>query len=303
MVLRRIRPICRKNCVASDRACTRVTPRNLHGMEGVDGSSPSEGLHKSPANRAMVLPAVARFRVAAGTRRVHFGTGVHTRARATSRDTAEAVVNGLDRDHQLGKCLQGRVRRCPRWRKYDHLPWLERRSPLRPAAHDRRWRAGQRGPSGFAGCPPVENAAVAAVNTVRKVLVSVSLSAVLGAWLGAKRAGEQQAGNEHKRYVDKLAAQVGPACFARPDRPEGRASRPHHPAGPVYEQEQRDKTDLRGGGPTSSTARATLSSSSPSNGIAATSQEATRSLALSGRSSSRSETTNETKGTREKSTR
>jgi hypothetical protein len=35
--------ICRRNCVASDRACTRVTPRNLHGKEGVDGSSPSEG--------------------------------------------------------------------------------------------------------------------------------------------------------------------------------------------------------------------------------------------------------------------
>ena len=28
-----IGPICRRNCVASDRACTRVTPRNLHGKE------------------------------------------------------------------------------------------------------------------------------------------------------------------------------------------------------------------------------------------------------------------------------
>jgi hypothetical protein len=36
--------ICRKKRVASDRACTRVMPRNLHGKEGVDGSSPSEGL-------------------------------------------------------------------------------------------------------------------------------------------------------------------------------------------------------------------------------------------------------------------
>ena len=26
-------PICRRNCVASDRACTRVTPQNLHGKE------------------------------------------------------------------------------------------------------------------------------------------------------------------------------------------------------------------------------------------------------------------------------
>jgi hypothetical protein len=54
-VLRRIPdssngPICRRNCVASDRACPRVTLPNFHGKEGVDGSSPSEGLYKSPAN-------------------------------------------------------------------------------------------------------------------------------------------------------------------------------------------------------------------------------------------------------------
>ncbi len=41
------RLICRKNCVADDRACTRVTPRNLHGKEGVGGSSPPEGLTKA----------------------------------------------------------------------------------------------------------------------------------------------------------------------------------------------------------------------------------------------------------------
>src|ERR687891_545797 len=39
-------PICRRNCVATDRACTRVTHRNLHGKEGVDGSSPSGALQK-----------------------------------------------------------------------------------------------------------------------------------------------------------------------------------------------------------------------------------------------------------------
>jgi hypothetical protein len=47
MVRSRIRSICRKNCVASERACTRVTPQNLHGKEGVDGSSPSEGSAKA----------------------------------------------------------------------------------------------------------------------------------------------------------------------------------------------------------------------------------------------------------------
>jgi site-specific recombinase XerD len=59
----------------------------LHGKEGVDGSSPSEGSHKSPATGRIVLPAPTNSRRFAGTRRVHFGTGGHSRARATSRDT------------------------------------------------------------------------------------------------------------------------------------------------------------------------------------------------------------------------
>ena len=51
-VLRRIPdssngPTCRRNCVASDRVCPRVTLPNFHGKEGVDGSSPSEGFAKS----------------------------------------------------------------------------------------------------------------------------------------------------------------------------------------------------------------------------------------------------------------
>jgi hypothetical protein len=55
------------------------------------------GLHKSPANGHVVLPALARFRRFAGTRRVHFGTGGHSRARATSRDIAWNVLEILDR--------------------------------------------------------------------------------------------------------------------------------------------------------------------------------------------------------------
>src|SRR4029453_6800747 len=48
------------------------SPPHVHGKEGVDGSSPSEGLQKRPANGHMVLPAMARLRVFAGTRRVTF---------------------------------------------------------------------------------------------------------------------------------------------------------------------------------------------------------------------------------------
>ena len=34
---------CRRNVIASARSCPPVPPLNLHGKEGVDGSSPSEG--------------------------------------------------------------------------------------------------------------------------------------------------------------------------------------------------------------------------------------------------------------------
>jgi hypothetical protein len=78
----------------------------IYGKEGVDGSSPSEGLLESPANGHIVLPAMARFGFFAGTRRVHFGTGGHSRAFATSPDLRHDLFEILDRDHRLGKFLQ-----------------------------------------------------------------------------------------------------------------------------------------------------------------------------------------------------
>jgi hypothetical protein len=92
------------------------------GKEGVDGSSPSEGLYKSPANGYLVLPVMARLGLFAGTKRVHFGTGGHARAHATSRDTAWNVLEMLDPDHLLRKLLQTGDLRCPSWRDADRLP-------------------------------------------------------------------------------------------------------------------------------------------------------------------------------------
>jgi hypothetical protein len=79
-VLRRISgpsngAICRRMCVARDRACTRMTLQNLHGKEGVDGSSPSEGLPKVPANRHFV---VVCFDQQADTFRTHLRYGRRT---------------------------------------------------------------------------------------------------------------------------------------------------------------------------------------------------------------------------------
>src|SRR6266498_3167073 len=45
--------VCRENVIASARPCTPVPPQNLHGKEGVDGSSPSEGLTKVSAQRSL----------------------------------------------------------------------------------------------------------------------------------------------------------------------------------------------------------------------------------------------------------
>ena len=52
---RRNAPICRSNAIFDARPCTRVPPENLHGKEGVDGSSPSEGLKDLQISRFRCL--------------------------------------------------------------------------------------------------------------------------------------------------------------------------------------------------------------------------------------------------------
>ena len=97
-------------CAATDsshlwRQLARLLVLSLHGKEGVDGSSPSEGFAKSPANGHVVLPASAKIRRAAGTKRVHFGTDGHSRARATSRDTSGACSRqSIAATHSKNSC-------------------------------------------------------------------------------------------------------------------------------------------------------------------------------------------------------
>ena len=100
--------------------CHRL-PEEFHGKEGVDGSSPSEACTKALQMGILVLPAMAKFRRFAGTRRVHFGTGGHSRARAASRGTAKDMLETVARDDWLGKLLQIGVWCCPCWREADHL--------------------------------------------------------------------------------------------------------------------------------------------------------------------------------------
>jgi hypothetical protein len=104
-----------------DRECPAVyadTASELPCKEGVDGSSPSVGLHKSPTNRHMTLPAMARFRPFAG---YETGTFWDSRARATYRDAARDVLERVDRDYRLGKFLQTQISCCPCWREGDYL--------------------------------------------------------------------------------------------------------------------------------------------------------------------------------------
>ena len=95
---RPIPPLCGSSCPGVALHAP-VPVSSLHGKEGVDGSSPSEGLKKRPANGHVVLPAMTRSRLVAGTRRVHFGTSGHARRLG---DTAWNVLGSLD--HQKSPC-------------------------------------------------------------------------------------------------------------------------------------------------------------------------------------------------------
>jgi len=66
--------------LANDRACTRVTLPNLHGKEGVDGSSPSEGSAKAPQNGVFCIRADLHFprSLGCGKRFGKTGPSAHT---------------------------------------------------------------------------------------------------------------------------------------------------------------------------------------------------------------------------------
>jgi hypothetical protein len=91
-----IGPFCRGKCVANDRPCTRLTLSDFHGKEGVDGSSPSEGLPKVPANRHFVVVCSANTRTHSG----HIcGTRDARRRLASSSDTSVTrLVDTLTRE-------------------------------------------------------------------------------------------------------------------------------------------------------------------------------------------------------------
>jgi hypothetical protein len=59
------------------------------------------------------------FDSSAGTRRVHFGTRGHSRARATSRDVVWNVLEMTESRPSLDKLLQTGTLRCPRRRETD----------------------------------------------------------------------------------------------------------------------------------------------------------------------------------------
>jgi hypothetical protein len=118
--------------------------RSLHGKEGVDGSSPSEGLYKSPANGLMLSSVPTQFGLVAGTRRVHFGTSGHARASAPSRGTSSNVLEAVHRGYSLGKLLQIDGWRCPPRSDADFL-LVERGSAQAPTCRQPACHAGGRG--------------------------------------------------------------------------------------------------------------------------------------------------------------
>jgi len=69
---------------AATRACPRVPPQNLNGKEGIDGSSPSEGLRQNPCNCGCIVACVGAPEPRGYETGTHFGDGGHSRTRATS---------------------------------------------------------------------------------------------------------------------------------------------------------------------------------------------------------------------------
>ena len=118
--------ICRRNRVADDRACTRVTPRNLHGKEGVDGSSPSEGFEKC---RKQAL-SCCLFVEHADTNRTHLR---YARRTATSCDAFRHWFNRPGRAGRETKALLSTLDRCLRRRDRDPLS-RERCSVAQPTS-------------------------------------------------------------------------------------------------------------------------------------------------------------------------
>jgi hypothetical protein len=118
------RPICRRNDAADDRACPRIPFPNFHGKEGVDGSSPSEGLGKAPANWTLML-SVHKTRghisdtsaVRATRRDVSRRLASHGPSEAPSASIDESAASGFDRCLSRRGCdpsLQGGGRRRSR---------------------------------------------------------------------------------------------------------------------------------------------------------------------------------------------
>jgi hypothetical protein len=83
--------ICRTNLAASARPCTPVPHGNLHGKEGVDGSSPSEGSAKAPHIAVFSLRSIC---IAANVRQVWsrlWSFQVQKHARAGHADRAPST--------------------------------------------------------------------------------------------------------------------------------------------------------------------------------------------------------------------
>jgi hypothetical protein len=92
-------PICRKNYVADDRACTRVTLSNFHGKEGVSGSSPEEGSAKVPqsgasSSRRTCSRLIAALMLSASDRTPNEGSGAFRPPRRRRRPGERARIPG-----------------------------------------------------------------------------------------------------------------------------------------------------------------------------------------------------------------
>ena len=105
--------ICRKNVVANTRPRPPVPSQNLHGKEGVNGSSPLEGFTKSPANGCHSVVWFGEAQAQRG-----YETGTFSNQRTRSGDIGHARSARQDRKVNrragaAGRSTRERVRSSP----------------------------------------------------------------------------------------------------------------------------------------------------------------------------------------------
>jgi hypothetical protein len=124
-------PICRKNCVASDRACTRMTPGNLHGKEG----SPVRVRKRASIKTLQMGLSRCLPRRKLRSSRIRDGyilglAGSRGHARRLVAHARACPTESIAATDSESSCKKG-IWCCPQCHEAEHLPHYRRRRVVR----------------------------------------------------------------------------------------------------------------------------------------------------------------------------